>query len=855
MFADRRCRLDAPTACDFLLRATASRLMCEAAFAEADLARAFEIDPTHDVVIDNVLRWGAAALRPIAAASFLDGDSGDAESLQLAMLAMESTTTPIVTRMRIRECMYEGWVAWRSGELELTIRRNGMDHAFMLEADDAHPLGCRGWSAAQIAIEIESPRLEGVSFRVGDDRVYTPFPPSDRSTPLVRDPTSTGAITHRTICPNRVEVLVPVYGDYEATRACVNALETEGSRIAKHVTVVDDCSPNAEIRKLLEDGASRGLFKLVRNGENLGFARSVNRVLKHLTECDVLLLNSDAILPCGAIDRLAQAAHSEPGIATVTPLSNNGEFTSFPNPFACNLLPATEQIHVVDAIASNANGLAIVDLPNGVGFCLYVTRACIEAVGPLPETYGRGYYEDVDYCLKARAVGLRSVCATGVYVGHAGSRSFESQKRRLVVRNLAILSERFPDHERECAAFVRADPLKSARAKIEEQLVTEGAVVLLLASCKQGRALGLERARQLEDEGNDHHCIYCEVDDKGVSVAIKSVRGFAPQSLTFALTDECELTRLQAYLARLRPQAIEILAAHALPDAALRLAFALQIPIRAPFGDLDWICDRDLAFGRSCSDSEHPGQCSACSRPQYLTSHLHERRQAEDRRRTRELIANADSIVPLDRMAAAFCATNFPFKTKFRRASWKKTRANGLKPNRSKATLGVLCPEATPEVERQIQAINQLFGEQNIQTSVVALGPCPNELGIMASGRVFVTGAIEAHEYERVFRQYRITRLFSPYRTRLFGFIDRLSANSGLPMAYFDWSFGVLNVETGDLALDPRICFERAALEISEWIAEEPVRVGVAAFQLEMSSNDVDTSVHANPLRDPLNGS
>ena len=86
MFADRRCRLQAPTAYDFLLRATASRLMNEAAFAEADLTRAFEIDPTHDLVIDNVLRWGGAALRPIAAASFLDGNSEDPESLRLAML-------------------------------------------------------------------------------------------------------------------------------------------------------------------------------------------------------------------------------------------------------------------------------------------------------------------------------------------------------------------------------------------------------------------------------------------------------------------------------------------------------------------------------------------------------------------------------------------------------------------------------------------------------------------------------------------------------------------------------------------------------------------------------------------------
>ncbi|HXZ15975.1 MAG TPA: glycosyltransferase [Roseiarcus sp.] len=821
MFADRRCRLPAPTAVDFLLRATASRLMNEASFAEADLSRAFEIDPTHDLIVSNVLRWGAAAARPIAAACFLDGEAEDPESLRLAMLALEDAAAPIAVRMHVREGMHEGWVAWRGDSaLELTIRRAGMDRAFELEPDDAHPLSRRGWSAVQIAIEIESPRLEAVCFRVGDNRVYTPFPTRDWSAPQRPPRSNPGASARSRRLPGRVEVVIPVYGDYAATQACLNAVEAEGSRIAKHVTVVDDCSPDADIRTLLEDGAARGRFTLIRNKENLGFARSVNRVLQRLSECDVLLLNSDTVLPTGAIDRLAQAAHSEPGIATVTPLSNNGEFTSFPIPFASNTLPPTEEIGALDAMAREANLKTIVDLPNGVGFCLYVTRACIEAVGLLSEIYARGYYEDVDYCLRARDAGLRNVCATGVYVGHAGCRSFQSEKRRLVVGNLKILNERFPDHERECAAFVRADPLKCARAQIEERLQADGTIVLLLAPCSQGRSAALERARQLEDEGSDRHCIHCEVDDEGACLTIRSARGSAPQSLAFALADECELTRLQAYLMRQRPEAIEVLAPHALPDAALRLACALQIPIRAAFGALDWMGDRDLASLGSCSNTEHPGECLTCGQPQISTSLLHSERQSEDRRRTRALMAKVDSIVPMDRMAAAYSAANVRSRTPLHPASREKAKTGGPKLNPSRVRLGVLCPEAIPEAERQIQAIDRLFGQRRIEASVIALGRCQNEFAIMTSGRIFVTGAIEADEYERVLRQYGISRLFSPYRTRLFGLIDRLSANSGLPMAYFDWSFGALSVAAGDLALDPRICFERAALEISEWMAD-----------------------------------
>ena len=102
---------------------------------------------------------------------------------------------------------------------------------------------------------------------------------------------------------------------------------------------------------------------------------------------------------------------------------------------------------------------------------------------------------------------------------------------------------------------------------------------------------------------------------------------------------------------------------------------------------------------------------------------------------------------------------------------------------------------------------------------------------MMSNGRVFVTGDIGEEEYGRTLRHYRIARLFSPYRTRHFGLVDRLSAAFGVPKGYFDWSFGALDVEAVDLALDPRICFERAAREIGEWIADRPLRFGEGALE------------------------
>ena len=428
----------------------------------------------------------------------------------------------------------------------------------------------------------------------------------------------------------------------------------------------------------------------------------MNRVLERIAQSDVLLLNADTILPRGAIDRLALAAYSEAGVATVTPLSNNGEFTSFPKPYVDNSLPTAEQVGVLDEIASATNGREIVDLPSGVGFCLFITRACIEALGPLSETYSRGYYEDVDYCLRARAIGFRNVCATGVYVGHFGTRSFQTEKRRLVVRNLALLNKRFPDHELDCAAFIKADPLGSARARLEEQLEPEGTVVLLMAPAVSARALALERARQIEEQDCDLHCIHCEVDDGSTCITIKSIRGSVPQSLNFALADCSALARLKVYLMRLRPQAIELLAPHALPDTVLRVALALEIPVRIAFGDLDWMCDRDFVFERSCPVSDRPGECHACVPSGRLTAPARESGCAVDRRRTREVMGKVEAVVPMDRMAVAFCTANLKSRTTLDLTPQNKTGSYTVKLKPFGTILGVLCIEAAPETDRQI---------------------------------------------------------------------------------------------------------------------------------------------------------
>src|SRR5262249_24019563 len=141
--------------------------------------------------------------------------------------------------------------------------------------------------------------------------------------------------------------------------------------------VVDDGTPDRQLARLLRQVALHPRVKLLVNSHNLGFVGAVNRALGHITDGDVILLNADTIVPQGFIDRLASAARSSPGIGTVTPLSNNGEFTSFPVPYTANRLGSPAEVAEIDKIAARVNSGAVVDMPSGIGFCLYITRTCL----------------------------------------------------------------------------------------------------------------------------------------------------------------------------------------------------------------------------------------------------------------------------------------------------------------------------------------------------------------------------------------------------------------------------------------------------------------------------------------------
>ncbi|WP_342148907.1 glycosyltransferase family 2 protein [Methylorubrum sp. SB2] len=286
----------------------------------------------------------------------------------------------------------------------------------------------------------------------------------------------------------RVVLIMPVYKGLDDTLRAIHSVLSAPQATPFALLVIDDCSPEPALSAALAELAGRGLFVLERNAENLGFVRTCNRGLELATDRDVVLLNADIVVFGDWLDRLLRHAADDPSIATVTPFSNNATICSYPvfcidNQTQLEVGPAE-----IDAYAAACNAGTRSTVPTGVGFCFYMRRAVIDAVGPLDaETFGRGYGEENDFCLRALKAGFANVLAHDVFVFHSGSVSFGGLLATKGAEILRTLLTKHADYQRRVETHIRVDPARFARRRLDHyrfarRVIASGRPVALIVT-------------------------------------------------------------------------------------------------------------------------------------------------------------------------------------------------------------------------------------------------------------------------------------------------------------------------------------------------------------------------------------
>ncbi len=264
-----------------------------------------------------------------------------------------------------------------------------------------------------------------------------------------------------------IDVVIPVFRGLAATRRCIESVLAARCAEPHEVTVLDDASPEPEVSRYLAALASAGRITLRVHPENLGFVATVNEGMALHPERDVLLLNSDTEVADGWLDRIAACARREPRAATVTPFSNNATICSYPRFAERNALPEGVTTGALDRVFARENAGCSVEIPTAVGFCMFISRRALDALGYFDaEAYGKGYGEEVDFCMRAGRGGFVHLLCADVFVFHEGEVSFGDTGAARRAEAQALVDRRYPEFQPAVRDFIARDPPAPFRTRV-----------------------------------------------------------------------------------------------------------------------------------------------------------------------------------------------------------------------------------------------------------------------------------------------------------------------------------------------------------------------------------------------------
>jgi GT2 family glycosyltransferase/glycosyltransferase involved in cell wall biosynthesis len=440
-----------------------------------------------------------------------------------------------------------------------------------------------------------------------------------RMTAVPADIVGVRSITRRAPGSAGIDVVIPVYGGHHQTLACIRSVLASLPPNARCI-VVEDASPETGLVTALQGLADRGRIMLRRQPRNRGFPATANAGIRAAGERDVILLNSDTLVPPGWIERLAAAAYSAADIGTATPFSNNATVFSYPREDGPNPFPDEVATLRLDRLARRANGSIVVEVPTTHGFCVYLRRDCLRKVGLMREDlFAQGYGEENDFCNRARHLGWRHIAVPGVFVAHVRGGSFGSAKTQLLARNLTILNRLHPGYDALIARFREADPLAEARFRMDamrwrQRRSRKGAAVLITHARVGGvKRRVAERCLYFAASGLRPIVLTPGTDAHGRTVCCLA-DGTVEDFPNLRFDTAGGLAELAAFLREDKPVRVELHHFVGHDPAVLGLAAALDVPYDVVVHDYAWVCPRITLIGADKRYCGEPGgdACEAC---------------------------------------------------------------------------------------------------------------------------------------------------------------------------------------------------------------------------------------------------
>jgi len=214
--------------------------------------------------------------------------------------------------------------------------------------------------------------------------------------------------------PRKVTIIILTWNGLEYTKRCLETLRNKTEFQNYAVMVVDNGSTDGSVEYL----RSIPWIRCIENSDNRGFTRANNQAIALCDDgSDVVLLNNDTeVIQDDWLTQLQRSAYKSPDIGIVgARLRQPGGMLQHAGTYMPIDTFWGQQIGSLEKDINQYNSDAEVE---GVVFaCAYIKREVLNKVGLLDEDYF-SYFEDTDYCLKAKRLGFKIICCGSATLIH-----------------------------------------------------------------------------------------------------------------------------------------------------------------------------------------------------------------------------------------------------------------------------------------------------------------------------------------------------------------------------------------------------------------------------------------------------
>ena len=212
----------------------------------------------------------------------------------------------------------------------------------------------------------------------------------------------------------KISILLVQYNKAKVTIRCLNSL-LENDLQDTEIILVDNHSEPEEKQAIKNYIATLPQITLIENESNLGFSDGCNVGIRHALRQEsewILLLNNDTTVEKDFLVRVRNGIQDRSGIVGLS-LRSRGDRIAYAG-IAQWLNPRTQ--HSYTQLPKGRKPLYV------IGAAMLIHRDVFEKIGMFDEKYFL-YYEDVDFCARAKKAGLPISFIPEITVNHAVSSS------------------------------------------------------------------------------------------------------------------------------------------------------------------------------------------------------------------------------------------------------------------------------------------------------------------------------------------------------------------------------------------------------------------------------------------------